>query len=460
MATDQSVESKKVMARFRIYPSANSVLFEDDTDRNVGINEVFELWYGQSGTTRAVFSWDWQYYIDSYTDGIAPALTATTVNSLKTIFTCTFPILQQDLSVGGANYVLEYPDTTTYPTDFDEGEGWYLEGAGIITGVPNWNSATTVVAWPVTGAGTSLALTGVAASNRAAELISFTPGDTTNTYANIWSGYVVPNEKVITVFRFADDYEALTGSTAKKRLFFSRHTHTHFLPYMEVNWDDSVKEDRENIIEGITSSLYLFVYSAGTLADPASVDSVTILGTTDTSNISKVSKGIYKYDYVLPTDSGTTGTVITDTWAVTYTGSLTGTIAQTFTGLSIANTTLWSGDTILAAQPYQVSLPNLEEEYSKNSIVYVRCKFRREFQSGYNLVKDAQFRVHIPNGDTGEPELIMYDWSPISYRGDENFFQLTLSWFLTGQTYQVDVRYGDGHSKIYDQTERKFKVTL
>jgi hypothetical protein len=447
------------MARFRIYPSANSVIFEDDIDRNVGINPVFELWYGQSGVTRSVFAWDWQYYMDFYDDGIAPALTASSITSFGITLKTTFPILQSGLSVGFAAYEMECPDDGDIADDFDEGIGWHHEGPGIFTGYCNWINIDQTTQWPSSGAAPNGTLTGLTEAERDAKELFFTPASMSEAAAKVWSGHVVPNEKLVTVLKFTEEYEALTGSTAKKRLFHSRHTNTVYLPYCEVVWDDHIAENRMDVIEDVSTPLYLFIYSGGTLADPESVDSVTINDVSGT-NITKVSKGIYKYEYVLPTGSGGTGTVITDTWSITYTGSLTGSIIQTFTGVSIANSTLWSGDTALPGQPYAVSIPNLAAEYSKNDIIYVRCKFRREFESGYDLVKNAQFRVHIPNGDTGEPQLIMYDWSPISYRGDDNFFIMFLSWFLTGQTYQVDVRYGDGQNKIIDKQERKFKVTL
>ena len=454
------------MGRFRVYPSKNSVIFSGDTDRNVGINEVLELWYGVSGATRAILKWDWTDYSAEFTNTTAPAITASSITSVKAVINCTYSILQSGSSVGLADYEMEFPSVSaaTQLPDFDEGFGYHHEGRGLIlTGITNWFSATSVLAWPTAGAAPgSAAWTAITSATRDAESISFHPNDTANTLAHLWSGHIVPSSFFINVLKYTDAYEALTGNATQKRLFYSRNTHTALKPYIQIDWNDQVTEHRTQVIEGVTNPLYLFVYSAGTLADPASVDSVLINGVSSTGaglpSISKVSRGIYRYDYVLPSGSGGTGTVTSDVWSITYTGTLTGTITQTFTGVSIGNSTLWSGDTALRAQPFNVSLPNLENNYKKTDYIYVRVKFRKEFATTYEIVKNAEFRVHIPNGDTGEPQLLMYDWSPVSYR-DENFFLMQLAWFITGQTYQVDVRYGDGHLKIQDTTQRRFTVS-
>lgn len=439
------------MARYRIYPSKNSVIFEDDTDRNVGLNEVFELWYGTSGATRAVVKWDFESYVNLVEGGTAPALTASTLDSMKAVFTCTYPILGSGSSVGDASYTLSFANDSSI-VDFEEGVGWWHTGDDIVTGFTNWLSANTTTEWEAAGA-TGDSIDTITVARDAAEMeFSFDASDLSAAWTTVSTA-----DTALTTLRFSDAYEALTGNPGQRRLFYSRHTNTDFLPYIELNWDDQVKEDRANVIEGVTSSLYLFVYNRGVLDDPESVDSVTILGTEHTG-ITKVSTGIYKYDYVLPANSGGTGTVISDVWNITFTGSLTGSITQQFTGVSIDNSALWSGDTALKAQKYQVSLPNLEEEYSTGDTIYVRVKFRQEFTRAYTVLKDAEYRVHIPNPVTGEPLLMMYDWSPISYR-DENFFIMHLSWFLVGKTYQVDVRYSDGHSTVIDSKPRKFTVT-
>ena len=444
------------MARFRVYPSKNSVIFEDYPLRNVGVNPVFELWYGLSGVTRSISKWDFTDYVALYNEGIAPALSSTTVDDVRFVFSCPYPILERDIAIGDAAYVLEFVSGSVI--DFQEGLGFDHDTAFINMSVVNdlcdWNSANTITPWQTSGVFEDSQYGISALADRDAETILFTCNTVNATY--LWDEQIQQNNSMLSLVKFSDAYEALTGSTTKKKLFYSRHTNTALQPYIQIDWDNTVTEDRADVVEGITSSLYLFMYKNNELADPASVDSVTILGNTD-SNIEHISTGIYKYDYVLPIGSGGTGTVITDTWNITYTGALTGTVVQTFTGVSIGYSNLWSGDTNMSAQQYSVSVPNLDLVYTKGDRVYVRVKFKKQYSSVYTIVKNAEYRVHIPNGDSEEPQLIMYDWEPMSYR-DENFFIMFTEWFLTGQTYQIDIRYGDGQSQVVDTVKRRFTV--
>lgn len=443
------------MSRYRIYPSKNSVIFEDDTDRNVGQNEVFELWHGVSGVTRTVLKWDWSDYIELFNAGIAPPLSSDTITAMKFVFTCTYPILEAASQVGDAQYDIQLIDDGI--TDFEEGLGWWHDGPNIITGYTNWVSANSVTNWASPGAtgGAAFASATTSADRDSVQIIFSC--DTIGERTYVWDEYVRDNSQVLCLFKFNNAYEALTGETpGKKRLFYSRHTNTVFKPYIEVEWDDTIREDRFNVVEGVSNSLYLFTYNDDALADPVSVNSVEILGQISTA-ITKVSTGIYKYDYVLPVGSGGTGTVITDTWNITFTGSLTGNIVQSFTGLQITSSAIWSGGTALEAQKYVVSMPNLEDEYTRSDRLYLRVLFRPEYSRFNSILKNAEFRVHIPDKNTGDPLLMMIDWTPISHR-NENFFMLYLDWFLIGKSYQIDVRYNDGHALVIDNTERKFKV--
>ena len=366
------------MGRFRIYPSKNSVVFSGDTDLNVGINEVLELWYGQSGATRAVFKWDWAEYSSRYTNSLVPAITASSITDARVVITNTYSILQSGSSVGLASYEMEFPSVSaqTQLHDFDEGLGYHHESRTLIlTGIAHWFSATTILPWPTAGIAPGSTFTGITSVTREAESIVIRPNDTANTLAHLWSGHIVPDAYFVSLLKYTDAFEDLSGVKTQKRLFYSRNTHISFKPYVQIDWDDQVAENRIEVIQGVTTPLYLFVYSGGTLADPESVDSVTIDDIVYTT-INKVSKGIYRYDHPTPIDGGGSTCPFNDVWAITFTGSLTGTITQSFTSTPITSSSLWSGDTILRSQPFAVSLPNLEQEYRQSDDVYVRIKFR------------------------------------------------------------------------------------
>jgi len=456
------------MARYRIYPSKNSVIFEDDQDRNVGLNPVFELWYGVSGVTRAVFKWDWSDYYADFLAGKVPALTDASLTNFHAEFTAVAPIQQADNAVGFAEYELECPDLDNAHQiiDFEEGIGWWHEGPDIVTGFTNWVNATAAQAWPEIGAAPNGTLKATATADRDPGQLVFTCANVDGAADKVWNQHVVPDQYLVTVLKYTDAYESLTGTTpGQKRLIFSRHTNTLFTPYQQVDWDDQVLSDRSSAIETTEHDLYLFLYKNGVLTDPTSVDSVEINSVTITTGISKVSTGIYKYTYLVPAglDPSNTGTTLTDTWTITQSNGLQVTVANEFTVRNAAYAGDWSGDTALAAQPYQVSLPNLQDEYTKGDEACIRVLFRPEFSSNYSVLRNAEFRIHIPDKTTSEPALVMYDWSPISYRVEsdgtgDNFFLLQTGWFLTGQTYEVNIRYSDGASTTTDVIKRTFKV--
>ena len=443
------------MSTYRIYPIANSVVFSSDLSRNVGKNQVFELWYGVSGITRAVFKWDWQQYYDHYQNGWVPPLTSSSVQSLTTNFTCTYPIRDSGQTVGTASYELEYQNNGNF-VDFEEGLGWWHEGNDTLTGFSNWINATEATPWPNSGIASNSILTAITTIARDSEILSFSPTNMSLVSEELWSGAIVPNQYAITLFKFTDDYEALTGSPIRKRLFYSRHTNTPHLPYIEIKWDDRITEDRANIIEQKSSPLYLFTYKNGRLEDPAVVNSVTIGGVVFTG-ISHISRGIYRFDYTLPIGSGNTGTQLNDIWNVTWEGSLNTNITQTFTGVSVEYSSTYTPPNV-SGQKYYVALANLEDEYRTGDTMYIRVKFKKEFSRSYEVNKNAEYRIYMVNGDTDEPQLTMIDWTPMSYRNNENFFIVNLSWFIVNQEYKIDVRYSDGNSQIINSINRKFKV--
>lgn len=440
------------MGRFKIYASKNAGILEDYPTTNTGENEVAELWYGYYGLSRFLVAFDYSNYYTEYLANRAPHFSAATLT--MNLYNA-HPIFESyDLAIGTAQAKSVDLLLHEVTTEWDEGVGHDYVGALRETGFTNWYSARTTTNWTTSGGDYSTEVMRVS-FDKGYENFSGSVSGTLNAWAMVTGtnyGYLL---------KYEDAYEALSGANKSISKFYTRHTNTIYEPYLLVEWNNQITDQRDEIVPGTTKKLYLYTKYNGTFSDPEDVSGVTIsfsdTGITSQSytgsSITNPIPGVYEISFVVPTGA-TAGTVCTDTWYVQYESGMSYTgIAQTSTASSVSSS--WSQSDDVDPTNYWITTPDLQDEYTKGSRIYLDVLCRAPYTRTEAKLKTLEYKIGVENNGQ---ENVYLDWDDVHYTEDGNFIYIDTQWFQTGFTYDLQFRYTNDGNLIYTTEQRLFKV--
>lgn len=351
---------------------------------------------------------------------------------------------------------------------WDEGRGYDLlqERYNVVfknqvklTGYSNWNSATSAIEWDAPGvysnpsASTSMyAEQHFAIGNEDINL------DVTNIVQDWLSGGSV-NHGFLIAFR--RDYELISASTRYMASFFSNKTNTAYAPFLEVVYDQTIKDDRNQVTNNRPSRLFLYTFSSNTPANYASAGTVNILNSTGNivhSNLvpKQLMKGVYYVDVFM---SGTTrGHQYRDVWqGVSFnTAYDTQDITQYFT---IQDNYYTGAQFQPAINDYVIDMYGLPE----GGIVYIGQEIRvyANMRAAYTTQPPKnnyilRYRLYMNNQEEVIPWTEVHQ--AVINKKKMNFFNLDTSWLLHNQTYQIQFQIEEwGTTRMYPKTIN-FKV--
>lgn len=435
------------MGKYRLYPDKSNTIIENSTI-NTGKNEVMELWYGKGGISRHLIHFDFSPYTQKYIAGQVPHLTATT--STFNMTNC-YPIFERH------PYADSYPaeaskiDIKVVQQFWNSGTGYDFYGKDIVRGNSNWYSATSTEYWALNGGDFLYTIfSGIVENSN--DNLSFDVTDE----AELWNVFTGDNYGFI--IKFNDDFEALSGSNKHILKYYTNNSKTKYkMPYIDVTWDDQIKDCRNEIFAGSTNRLYLYVQKNGTFTDVYNISSVTIsFSTGDTitsSTINNPMKGIYFVEFDYPSN-GNSGNTFTDTWAVKLeSGSTYTNIIQT--GITVQQSDVWKSSINLESQKYFIETPNILNEYKIGDTIYLQINCIIPYTNTKKVLKNMEYKIDIIDGNINVPFL---DWEPVSYTTNENFIIFDTSWFHKNYKYKISIRYEINGNIFSDSIEKKFWV--
>lgn len=335
--------------------------------------------------------------------------------------------------------------------DWDEGRGYdmskekYLvkqQGNPLSTGYSNWNSATSTTNWDEPGVFTdpSTAVTYYAAQHfdLGSEDIDM---DITQIVCDWLSGGSQNNGLAIAYRR---DFELLSTDTRYISSFFTNHTNTAFKPFIEVSYNQSFKDDRNDVTNNRQVKLFLYTfsgnspvnfYSASTVSIKTSAGVDVYTGLTPT----QVERGVYYVNVWM--SAATRGQQYKDVWNnVTFNpGYDQQNYTQTFT---IQDNFYFNNSSNV--NNYSISTYGLDNNSIINTdeIIRVYADLRINFST--NPPKnhyELQYRVLMNHQDSVIP------WTSMNQamlnKCMTNYFTLDTSWLLQNQTYEVQFRIGE-----------------
>jgi hypothetical protein len=422
--------------RYRLYPSKDTTIIERKK-YNTGGNEVAELWYGQYGITRHLTYFDMTPWISKINDGIVPSNIADTTCSLH--FNNCYPSVEEaygEDDKAAASFDLEVCSATT---SWDEGNGYDIVHVDGEEGYANWYSATSSVAWTSEGGDFGDAIMSGHFDHGNENFSGFISDQVA-----LWCGGT--NHGVIV--KYTDEYEALSGSIKNLVKFHTRDTHTNLSPYVQIDWDGQVKDERDEVGYELTKRLYFYLKKNGQYTNASDVSGVTItfedeqMSSMEITTVVNQYPGIYYVDFTCPSSPATpTATTFTDTWGVDLEG--TGTYLEIEKSGSVqSNLSSWDYDQAdnLSQRTYRIGVPHIKDVYGSDEQVILDVRANRAYTmstSSVVVMKNLEYRIDLVDGID---EYEMVGWEGVSYTDETNFILLDTSWFIPKNKYRLSFR--------------------
>ncbi len=344
--------------------------------------------------------------------------------------------------------------------DWDEGSGIDVDSY-FDKGYANWDKAKSNVFWTNQGGDTGSLRVNYHFDTGDEDLVAnVTP------LVNSWlSGGISNNGLMI---HLSSTLESGSSDYYYKS-FHSRNTHFQdYRPYLEVRFDDSIKDDRDNFNYNLTGNLYFYNIVNGQYSNIQTVNTssmfvriVDLSGTIKTVTASFTGiTGIYSATFAL-TSASYSGSTFSDIW---YSGSVA-IITGSFTPFRINPTTTNSPNS------YLVSLINLKNNYDTNEIAKIKM-FTKNLDyfpavaatSSNDVNGEIIYKGYyrIINDRTNE-EVISYgtgtiETTRLSYNNDGNYFTIYMNSLSRSNVYRITfLLYQDGEVNTLDQSF-KFKI--
>lgn len=458
------------MSIFRIYPSkSNTIANSSFANLNSGQNAVTDLWYGGGGTdtapdkrnsiSRFLLNFDLTTLQQKFN---SKEINESLVTSYKLKLKNSKPkdlVLEDEYEYDILHKKIATSfDLICFPVDkyWEEGRGYELskeiyvvkqKGNYSISGVSNWNYATSTSTWSEPGIFTNPTASTIFYATQHFDIGNEDINiDITSIVKNWLSGGSENNGLAIAYRR---DYELSSSDTRYISSFFTEKTNSAFKPVIEVCYNQVIQDDRKQVSNNRPSNLFLYTFSGHNFVNIANLSAVTVDIKKGNSTIysglipSQLSTGVY---YVNVLMSGTTaGEKYTDIWSgVSFSNYDKQDIEQVF---QIQKNYFGAKPSI---NDYVIETYGIEQGMIVNQEDHLRvyCDLRVNFSTQKpDTAYSLQYRLIMNNQEEVIP------WTEVNQAVisdcKTNYFDLDASWLLHNQTYQINFKINEmGTSRV------------
>ena len=259
--------------------------------------------------------------------------------------------------------------------------------------------------------------------------------------------------------------ENITGLTDSYSVaFFSKYTQTFYQPYLLTNYDDLIKDDRNQFLKNQVNKLYLYVYQNGDLVnldmDPyvriEDANGVALSGMSSLSTCLRT-KGVY--EVVVPNGfSGyPTPCMFYDVWSgLTINGECIPNIQNQFvlqpykSGIQIG--TISQEPEIFGFNFYGIQQ---NEQILNSDIRKVGVTIKQAYTGQQVLLNvSAFYRVYVKEGTT---EVQVQDWTPLNRTPNQYYFIFDMRDKIPNQ-YYVDIQVNSSGTKDTYKQQLTFNI--
>ncbi len=258
------------------YAERDTTLYERYADRNAGVDEILELTKTASGSRLSgvilANTYNSRILIDFGTEitALSQSIVSGDIPNINSIYSSASVYL--NLHAADASDLLQTYKLEAYPVSesWDNGGGTYSDtpetkigaswggrkGDSIVQNTIKWNTGsahsknTSAGATIVAGGGTWITGSGYSGSQIFTNTSPDMRMDVTDIVKNWVAGNATNNGFIIK----RSSTDELSGDVLGSLKFFSRESHTIFVPRLEVCWDDSAIGSTDNVI---TSNTYV-----------------------------------------------------------------------------------------------------------------------------------------------------------------------------------------------------------
>lgn len=237
--------------------------------------------------------------------------------------------------------------------------------------------------------------------------------------------------------------------------FFTNHTNTFFLPYIEMVIDETIIDNRANFHIGSKNRLYFFVSDNGAYID---LDEMPICTINDKIyEVKKNSTGVYYVEVLFNKDDVEPNTILTDIWSnIKINGNEIDDVEMEFVVLPLeGKITLGKHNTIDSNIYPQLYNINDSEKIKIGDIREVMVDFIEEYSYGKKVIPtSSEYRVYVKEGDR---EIDVFQYQPFERRYDQHMFILNTN-DLIPNTYHIDIKVIKGRDVKHYNDILEFKV--
>ena len=225
-------------------------------------------------------------------------------------------------------------------------------------------------------------------------------------------------------------YENMTGLTESYSVgFYTKYTQTFYEPYLESNYDDTIEDARANFYEGKTNCLYLYVNAGGNPVDLDYLPNVTIYDNSNqivsaltSTNISKVTKGVYCTCFSIDCDTYTTPCLFRDQWSnLEINGICRDNVINKFT-LRSNDEYFNIGTNAGEPKTYGYSFSGLKkaEKIVAGDVRKIIVSVRKPYTVNVDVdVSDLEYRIFVKQGTQ---QVETHPWAKVSRAYNQNYF--------------------------------------
>jgi hypothetical protein len=259
--------------------------------------------------------------------------------------------------------------------------------------------------------------------------------------------------------------ENITGLTDSYSVaFFSKDTQTFYQPFLLTNYDDLIRDDRNQFLKNQVNKLYLYVYQNGDLvnldADPyVRIEDANGLSLSGMSSLSTCLRTKGVYEVVVPNGfSGyPTPCMFYDVWSgLTINGECIPNIQNQFilqpykSGIQIG--TVSQEPEIFGFSFYGI----LQNEQILNSDIRKVGVTIKQAYTGQQVLLNvsALYRVYVKEGTT---EVQVQDWTPLNRTPNQYYFIFDMRDKIPNQ-YYVDIQVNSSGMKDTYKQQLTFNI--
>lgn len=235
--------------------------------------------------------------------------------------------------------------------------------------------------------------------------------------------------------------------------FFTDHTNTFFHPYIEVVYDEPIRDDRACFNIGKENRLYLYANIGG---EPQNLDEMPVCVIDgEEYEVRQAQKGVY-YALISPSKANmASDSIYYDEWSnLALNGEIIEPLEMEF---NTANNYIKIGSESAFKDMTVPSIYGIndDERLHRGEVREVVVDFRKKYTTDKKeLIDNAEYKLYIKDGNR---ELTVIDYSPIEKAYLNNFFIVHTEDLIPNE-YYVDIKVKHGRETRYYKKVVRFTV--